>query len=140
MSITAEQFAGIVRELNSRESDVPLDKRRAIRVKHRACVEITICAEEGKPQHRLSFLLSNISARGIGLVSHIAIPRGQQFILHLPHEPQEWLEILCTIVYCRSKPGGLYSVGAEFNCPVSKGKISDEFEEQISRIRTSILK
>lgn len=139
MTLTAEQFSAIIRSLGDAVSSPRVEKRRAARAKYRACVDVTLCAEDGTEQRRMSILLSNISLRGLGLVSHLNLRSGQQFVLHLPHEPEGALDMLCTIVYSRSRPGGLYNVGAEFNCPIGPSSVGTQSDKQVEQIRNSIL-
>jgi len=138
MNLTAEEYLDVLRRLqgSSAGSD---QKRRAARIKYRAYVEVGLC-EDGGEQRRLKLLLANISSRGVGLVSHICMKRGQQFVIRLPHKANRVAEILCTVVYCRPKAGGLFGIGSEFDCPVGQEGGAAPADQQIAHIREVILK
>jgi hypothetical protein len=139
MQLTSEQFAAIVRALGRDQGRAKTDKRRAPRATQRASVEITVCSKEMLPQQRTHVLLANLSLRGLAVIAHVSLQRGQEFVLHLPQPADQWLDLLCTVIYSRSQPGGLHLIGAEFNCPVNQSQPTSQIDDQIQRIRQSIL-
>ena len=93
----------------------PDERRRSPRQRQAAWVQVTLCGRDAPPQGiLLSATVWNISAGGAGIVLPQELRRDDCLILHLPHPEAGQTNILCRIAHCRSKAGGLFLIGLEF--------------------------
>lgn len=145
MHLSAKQFAEIVERLGSDISDAPFpghDKRRAARVelKNRATI---IPYEDGVAGEGVGVEVRDFSPRGIRFLHSERLTRGAQFVLELPQSAGEPVQILCTVMHCRSTEEGPISTGAEFTCVLRQAKAVEpsprERRSERDRIRHSIL-
>jgi len=75
----------------------------------------------GARQRFTEIVLVNVSAIGVGLLSPVACPKGERFVLPLPFvEGGGWL-VLCEVRNCQRLANGLFKIGGRF-----VDKIEDE--------------
>lgn len=90
------------------------DRRRAVRVPHRASFDIRPLLNDGVGTG-LTVILQDLSVSGLGVIHSAALPMGQQYQIPLQRGFSESLSLVCTVVRCEQLDEGLYSIGFEFN-------------------------
>jgi hypothetical protein len=137
MELTARQFAEMVNHLKgpSRFGGTS-DQRRAPRVERHARIAIVPVAD-GQPRTPVSVDVKNVSSRGMGFVHNRKLKAGSQFLVKLPRQGGEPVEMLCTVVHCDPAGKGAYAVGAEFTCLSPSAGAADQATSD--RIRDSML-
>lgn len=150
MHLSAKQFAEIVAQLVvdvPKPTGGPSDARRVQRVVMHSRVTI-IPYEDGKARERVGVEMRDFSPRGIRFLHSTPFTRGSQFVLELPQQSGDPVNILCTVVHCETTPEGPLSMGAEFTCVLQNERSSKHRQHQPSagerlseadRIRHSIL-
>ena len=148
MTLSARQFSKLMRDLNREEEAQDVvpghNNRRSPRIalQNRATI---IPHLEGTMKQAVGVEVRDFSARGIRFLHSARLPRGTQFILALPQQAGDPVQILCTVAHCRVTSEGPFSVGAEFTCVLKKQeKASDSArgtpnKSERDRIRQSIL-
>jgi hypothetical protein len=143
MNLTAEQFKALVGSLSVDLSSSCTENRRAARAKSPGWALITVCSNEAAEksgQERVH--VSNISSRGIGVAHTRPMGPGQQFVIHMSKQAGSQIHILCTVVHCTAKAGGMHAVGAEFTCTIGPEELQARLGEAGAgaRIQESVLK
>jgi hypothetical protein len=137
MELTAQQFAEMVNHLKGPSRfGGPQDQRRAPRVERQA--RLTITPVDGvQPPTPVDVEIKNISSRGLGFVHTRKLKLHSQFLVKLPRQGGDPVEILCTVVHCNPAGQKCYAVGAEFTCLSPTPGQTDPATSD--RIRSSIL-
>jgi hypothetical protein len=123
MEISAEQFNAIMQELRALKTDgMTPEKRRAPRLKQDATVVITlrpqsrtVHASAVRPQST-TVTIRNISSRGVAILFHQPMTRGEQFLIAFSSPANPQVTFLCTIAHCRKLTQHQYVIGSEFTC------------------------
>ncbi|HEY1684322.1 MAG TPA: hypothetical protein VGG19_06140, partial [Tepidisphaeraceae bacterium] len=79
---------------------------------------------------------------GVGLLQAYNAPIESRFLIKLPRERQEELTLMCVVKNCRELADSIYSIGAEFECPVASNMINNvqrSWTEDLQKIQASIL-
>ena len=98
-----------------RTADSPMsDRRRAVRIPHRASFDIRPLLNDGVGP-AVTVILQDLSVSGLGVIHSAALPMGQQYQIPLQRGFSESLSLVCTVVRCEQLDEGLYSIGFEFN-------------------------
>jgi hypothetical protein len=90
------------------------DRRRAVRVAHRASFDIRPLLNDGMGS-AITVILQDLSISGMGVLHSAALHLGQQFQIPLQRGFGEAMSLICTVVRCEQLDEGLFSVGFEFN-------------------------
>ncbi len=140
MNLSTDQFAAVMKSLENPPPREDAEKRRASRVVHRARVPIVI--DHGTEAERTATVtVRDLSPRGIGLLHSERLPRGTPFMIRIDRKDGPAVCVLCTVAHCRLQPGGVYSVGAEFTCVLTKdhAPTAASVRDDVDRIRKSVL-
>lgn len=145
MNLSTRQFAMLVKRLEAGPSDPAFlgdNKRRAGRVELKSRATIVPYAD-GVAGEGVGVEVRNVSPRGIRFLHSKSLARGSQFVLELPQDTGDPVNILCTVVHCQPTEEGPFAVGAEFTCALADGKpqaaSASETGGERDRIRQSIL-
>jgi hypothetical protein len=141
MAISSEQLAALLTSLEALPSKGDSDPRRAPRTKLHGTATITPCGSgnllAGADQRKIR--LADVSSRGVGILSDVPMPKGQQFLLHLPQNAGT-ANLLCQVVHCRLTRPNVYAVGAEFICTATAPAVEvAPSDQELEKIRKSIL-
>jgi hypothetical protein len=145
MHLSARQFAKISARLNDGAGGGVAsveDKRRSARVStaDRASIVPYVCGAAGSPT---GIEVRDFSPRGIRFLHSARLAAGSQFVLRLPQQTGDPVQILCTVAHCRVTAQGPVSIGAEFTCVIRKGASPTQppagAAAERERIRRSIL-
>ena len=123
MQLSAKQFAQIIQRLES-QGDAQCagsDKRRSARIALKQRATIMPCVD-GTPGQGVGVEVCDFSPRGLRFLHSDPLKRGEQFILSLPQQAGDPVNILCMVVHCKATSEGPYSMGAEFTCVLRNGK------------------
>ena len=90
------------------------DRRKAVRVPHRASFDIRPLLNDGVGS-TITVILQDLSVTGMGVLHTAALKVGQQFQVPLQRGITEAMSLVCTVARCEQLDEGLYSVGFEFN-------------------------
>ena len=94
------------------------DRRRTVRVPHRASFDIRPLLNDGMGT-AITVILQDLSVSGVGVLHSQALEMGQQYQIPLERNFGESLSLICTVVRCEQLDEGLYSIGFEFNSPAA---------------------
>src|SRR5438552_3914182 len=98
MKLSADQLTKIMKA--ARQGPVAHhDKRRAARTHMQARIRI-VPLPNGHRGSAIPVCMRDLSCRGVGLVTDVAIEEGCQFILEFSGSEAERGSILCTVVHC----------------------------------------
>jgi c-di-GMP-binding flagellar brake protein YcgR len=90
------------------------DRRKAVRVPHRASFDIRPLLNDGVGS-AVTVILQDLSVTGMGVLHSAALKVGLQFQIPLQRGIPEAMSLVCTVVRCEQLDEGLYSIGFEFN-------------------------
>src|SRR5215212_4912412 len=90
------------------------DRRRAVRVAHRASFDIRPLLNDGVGT-AITVILQDLSVTGLGVLHSAPLPIGQQFQIPLQRGCSEAMSLVCTVMRCEQLDEGLYTVGFQFN-------------------------
>jgi len=140
MKLSAEQFAELAATFNAKESPIEHDRRRAARMDLRANVKITP-VHAGRRLSPTHVMVSDFSARGIAFIQSDSMIKGEQFVTELPRNGGGNVELLCTVMHCRSIGHNVFTIGAEFTCVLPPGvkHIPEDDKREMNRIRKTLL-
>ena len=91
-----------------------IDRRRAVRVPHRAAFQIRPLLHDGVGA-AVTVVLEDLSAGGMGVIHSHALRCGEQYQVPLTREVDEGLSLICTVVRCEQLDEELFNIGFEFN-------------------------
>lgn len=141
MQLSPQHLGEVVDHLVTARKSGGNEKRRATRTQVRATVPIYPLGS-GAPASQVKVILQDISYMGVGLLQAFPAAPESRFLIRLPRERQEELVIMCVVKNCRELADSIYTVGAEFECPVRNGMIDNvqrTWNEDMQRIQASIL-
>ena len=90
------------------------DRRRTLRVPHRASFDIRPLLNDGTGP-AITVILQDLSVSGVGVLHSQALAMGQQYQIPLQRNFGDPLSLICTVVRCEQLDEGLFSIGFEFN-------------------------
>ena len=90
------------------------DRRKALRVPHRASFDIRPLLNDGIGAV-VTVILQDLSVSGMGVLHSAPLRMGQQYQIPLQRGFGEALSLVCTVVRCEQLDEGLFSIGFEFN-------------------------
>ena len=90
------------------------DRRRAVRVPHRASFDIRPLLNDGVGPV-VTVILQDLSVSGMGVLHSASMRLGQQYQIPLQRVQGDALSLVCTVVRCEQLDEGLFSIGFEFN-------------------------
>lgn len=120
MVLTSQQFAEIIHFLRNRV--IPTrgeEKRRATRIDLKSQV-VVVPVDHGVSGERMTAMTRDISMEGIGLLSGVAMPSGQQLVAFLPIGGGETQFVLCEVTHCGMIVDGIFTLGCRFVQVLSK--------------------
>jgi len=130
MDLSFDQFVQTVSSLKTFDRD-GIEKRRAMRVGHRARVFILVVdpndkkntnGRTGKLIH-VPVQLRDFSMKGLRFVHKRPMQKGESFILLLRKADGQPVHLLCTVAHCQPASAGateLYNIGARIERPVER--------------------
>ena len=120
MELSTDQLTEVLKSASPEGyRDVDHNLRRAVRVNLRATISMATCVD-GRRQTPTLVTVRDISVRGIGFLFDTQLAAGQQLVAYLSSGTSKPLNMLCGVVHCkRTSDNNMYSIGAEFICPVS---------------------
>lgn len=89
------------------------DRRRAIRVPHRAAFQVRPLLSDGVGEP-ITVILQDLSATGMGVIHSQPLRCGEQFQVPLNREGAG-MSLVCTVVRCEQLDDELYNIGFHFN-------------------------
>jgi hypothetical protein len=140
MPLTAQQYGEIVSHFRQGGSAASREKRRASRVEVTGKIDVAVLAK-GAPAKRFSVCTRDISINGIGLLSSVAIEKGQPFVAILPRGKSQPIHVMCESTHCGPIADGIYSVGCRFTRVIT-AEVFAKLEAaavDVARIRESVL-
>jgi hypothetical protein len=120
MVLTSQQFAEIIHFLRNRV--VPTrgaEKRRATRIELKSQI-VVVPVDHGVSGERMTAMTRDISMEGMGLLSGVAMPSGQQLVAFLPIGDGETQFVLCEVTHCGMIVDGIFTLGCRFVQVLSK--------------------
>ncbi|HSZ60111.1 MAG TPA: PilZ domain-containing protein [Tepidisphaeraceae bacterium] len=140
MSLTAQYYGEIVSHLRRGGADAGREKRRASRVNVSGKIDVAVLAK-GAAAKRFSVCMRDLSINGMGLLSSVAIEKGQPFVAILPRGKAEPVNVMCEATYCGLLADGIYSIGCRFTRVMSAELFArlEAAAVDVARIRESVL-
>jgi hypothetical protein len=138
MKLSAEQFAELASSFGALDSGRKPERRRAARMELHARVKITPI-EAGGARTPIEVAICDFSPRGICFLHEFAMQSGEQFITQIPAKSGGSVWLLCTALHSKPVTPSLFKIGAEFTCTVQPPPADADAEEQVRRIRASML-
>jgi hypothetical protein len=140
IELTADQLGSVsskLRAIGARRE--PAERRRTPRLDVRATVSVAM-VEDGDSGPAITMRIRDLSPCGVSLLHPQAMPFGQQFVLTLQRADGPPVQILCTVMNCRSGRTKLFTIGAEFTCALSPLPMPvTPTEAELERIKRSML-
>lgn len=141
MQLTPQHLAEVVDFFLTKRTRSDAEKRRANRVEVRAKVSILPLGGNA-PGEQMTVLLQDISYLGVGLLQSFSCAIETHFLIRLQRQAHQELVLMCIVRSCRELADGIFSVGAEFECPVASDMVTNiqkSWKDDLKRIQESIL-
>jgi hypothetical protein len=94
------------------EAYVEPGRRRAIRTRHRVNVKLAPW-RKGQTGEPINVIIEDFSPYGIGITHDIAMDLGAHYVLRVPREGQDDMQVLLTVVRRCQADAANYSIGLE---------------------------
>jgi len=126
MDLSFDQFVQTVSSLKTFDRD-GIEKRRAMRVGHRARVFILVPDPEkkygnGRPTKlvHIPVQLRDFSMKGLRFMHKQAMQKGDTFVLLLRKADGQPVHLLCTVAHCQPAAANLFNIGARIERPIER--------------------
>jgi hypothetical protein len=113
MSLTPQLFSQVLGRLRAPADATGREKRRATRCEVSGKIELAVLSKNAAA-HRFFVLGRDLSMGGMGVLSSIAIAKGQPFLAILPREKIGPVYVFCEATHCGLAADGIYTIGCRF--------------------------
>jgi hypothetical protein len=113
MSLTAQHYGEVVSYFRSRAGSAGREKRRASRVAVSGKIDVAVLTK-GAAARKFSVCARDLSTNGIGILSSVALEKGQPFVAILPRGKSEFVHLMCEVTHCGLVADGIFSIGCRF--------------------------
>jgi hypothetical protein len=111
MLLTSYQFKEMVETMRGTANKA--DRRKTARLQVQATALVTPLSDD-KKDAGFTVMARDISLEGVGLISSVPLRPRQQILIHLAHEADKGVFVVCTVKHCSAIADGVYSHGVRF--------------------------